>query len=224
MVKNLQQLIRVATHGGQDAAIFQLDADIFPAQIQIAQLHGAGQDAIEVQQLFFSGNLPRKTEQIVDQVLGTAGLLADFFSQRMRPGVRGVFDGEHVGITENRGERIIDFMRGARGQLAERSQFLGLHEMGLQPLDVFQRLPQFVHQAGALLVHKILAEKNKAGADENRHQRDNQAETLHRIRRGAEEHVPRGQYGRCQHTPHRQTRRPLRIALHGRLLRFRLKL
>src|SRR5208282_2666877 len=90
VVENLQQLIRVATNGGKDAAIFQLDANILAAQIKIAQLHGAGEDAIQIQQLFFGGILPCKAEQIVDQVLGASGLIADFVSQGMRAGVGGV--------------------------------------------------------------------------------------------------------------------------------------
>src|ERR1700722_13948543 len=141
VVENLQQLIRIAAHGGEDAAIFQLDADIFSAQIKTAKLHHAGENAIAVQQLFFGGDLPRKAEQIVDEILGAASLLADFIAQSIGASVGRVFDGQHVGITKNRRKRIIDFVRGPRGELAERGQFLGLHEMGLQTLDVFQRLP-----------------------------------------------------------------------------------
>src|ERR1700728_1066678 len=46
MIENLKQLVRVATNGGEDAAAFQFDADIFPAKIQIAELYRASENGV----------------------------------------------------------------------------------------------------------------------------------------------------------------------------------
>ena len=58
-------------------------------------------------------------------------------------------------------------MRGAGGQLAQRRELFGLNEMGLEALDVLERIPEVVDQLGAFLVNEMLAQEDQGADDED---------------------------------------------------------
>src|SRR5580704_8676997 len=62
MIENLEQLIGIAANGRQDAAIFEFDANILFAQVQIAQLDRTGEHGIQIEQLLFGRNLAGEAE------------------------------------------------------------------------------------------------------------------------------------------------------------------
>ena len=166
MIENLEQLVRISANGWKHATAFEFYADIFFAQIQIAKLYGSGEYGIEIEQLLFGRYLPRKAEKVGNQIFCAPGLLANFFSQRMRPCVSGILNGQHISITKDGRERIIYFVRRAGGELAERGKFFGLYEMGLETFDVLERLPELVHETGAFLINHMLPQENQGCADE----------------------------------------------------------
>src|SRR5271163_2984445 len=226
MIENLEQLVRVAADGGEDAAIFKFDADIFFAQIEIAQLHRAGKDGIQVQQLLFGRNLARKAEQIGDEFLGAARLFANFLPEGIGATLGGILEGQQVGVAEDGGKRVIDFVRGAGGQLAQRRELFGLNEMGLETLDVFERIPKIVNQLSAFLIDQVLAQENQRADDKNRGQGHQHSEFPDRDGRIAELQVPNRQQRSRQAADTGQTRGPLGIALdwrgHGLRLKFQI--
>ena len=143
--------------------------------------------------MFFGGDLAGKAEQVGNQILRAAGLIANLDAHRVGPRRFRIFDDQEVGISENGGERIIYFVSGSGGKLAERGQLFRLHEMSLKALDVLERFPELVHQGGALLIDQMLPEENQSGPQEKSDQSDDEAESLHREGSVAEKDVPPGQ-------------------------------
>ena len=90
VIENLQNWLGSPRTAGQHAAAFEFDSNILFAQVEIAELNRARENRVQVEQLFFSGDLPRKTEEIGDEVLRPPGLLANFFADGVRPRVCGM--------------------------------------------------------------------------------------------------------------------------------------
>ena len=75
---------------------------------------------------------------------------------------------EFFGVVHDRGKGLIDFVRGAGHQLAQRSQFFPLHEMGLQALLIFEAAPGLVQQADKSAILQVLADEEKDAKCEHR--------------------------------------------------------
>jgi len=133
-------LISVAAHSGKHRLELQLNARLGRTQIQSAELHGIGNHGIDVQKSAFRRYLPRETEQIAYECFRAAGLIANLGRNAARFLGQGHVVCQKIGISENGGQRVVDFVRGAGCQLPERYQFFCLHELGLQPLKVLDRL------------------------------------------------------------------------------------
>ncbi len=138
--ENLHELVSVATNAGENGLELKLDARGCGAQVESAKLDGVIHDGVEIEKGAFGGHLARKTEQVPYQGFGAARLVADFCCG----GARFVRDrgivGEQIGKAEDGGERIINFMSRAGGELPERDQFFGLHDLRLQAFQIVNRL------------------------------------------------------------------------------------
>src|ERR1700722_16202403 len=99
VIYHLEQLVGVAANGGQYRRTLELDTNISAPKIQSAELNGAGQNGIQVEQLFLGWDPPRKAGKIGDQIPGPASLFADFFSQAAGTFAGGGFFDEQVGVT-----------------------------------------------------------------------------------------------------------------------------
>src|SRR5580704_936252 len=223
VIEDLEQLIGVAANGRQDAAIFEFDADVLFAQVQVTQLNRAGEYGVEIQQLLFGRHLAGEAEQVGDEFLGAASLFANFLAERVRAAFGRILKGQEVGITEDGGERIIDFVRGAGRQLAQRGEFFRLNEVSLEALDVFERIPKFVNELSAFLVDEVRAEENQGADDEDGGQSDQDAKFPHRFGSVAEFQSPNRQERGGEAANAGEAGGPLGIALDGRGHRLRLE-
>ena len=216
--EDLEELVGVATHGGESAGIFDFDADFFVAQVELAELDGAGDDGAQVEKLFFGGDLAREAEQVGDEDFGAAGLVADFFAKAAGAfGCAGI-GLDQIGVAEDRGEGIIDFVRGACGKLAERGEFFSLDKLHLEALEIVDGVLQAFEQSEALAVDELLAQENETGADDNDAEREEQAEMPDRLRGIADEARPCGHERHGKHAQDGEAREPLRVP-HFRALR-----
>ena len=185
---------------------------VLVAQVQGAELHGAGQHLIEIQQHLLRGHLAGKTEQAGDQGLGAQRLRADFLHQR--PEARrqpGIFL-QHVGESEDGGERVVDFVGRARGQLPERRELLRLHQLVLQAAQILERFFRAVQQFLALAVHQVLPPEDQRVQDQHGRKRQIQAVTAHGRRDFAQQLAPDGHQRQGNERGHGQPRGPDAVA------------
>src|SRR5580658_2213637 len=76
--KNLHQLVAIAANSRQDGFELEFDADSAGAEIERAKLHGIGHHGVDVQEGALRGNLPGEAQEIADERLCAASLIADF--------------------------------------------------------------------------------------------------------------------------------------------------
>ncbi len=138
--EHLHQLISVAAYTGKHGLQLEFNFCTGIAEVKRAQLHSICHHRVEIKQSALGGHLSSKAQEIANKSFGAAGLVADF--RRYRPGFfrKRCIVGQKIGIAEDRGKGIIDFMRSASGELAKRHELFGLHELGLQPLQTFNGL------------------------------------------------------------------------------------
>ena len=114
--EDLHQLIAVAPHSRQHGFELQFDSGFRRTQIERAKLHRVGDDGIDVQEGALWGNLASEAEQVAHQSFGAASLVADLGGGRAGlVGQLGIVS-EQIGVTQNRGQWIIDFVSGTSSE------------------------------------------------------------------------------------------------------------
>ena len=119
--EHLHQLISIPANPGQDRFELRFNARL-GTQVQPAKLHRIVHHGIDIQKRAFGRHLTRETQQIPHQSSCAARLVADFcggsacFFRHRR------IVGQQVGKSQDRRERIIDFVRRPRCKLAQRNQ------------------------------------------------------------------------------------------------------
>src|SRR5579863_4400466 len=136
IVKNIQkyllQLVRVTNRLWQFGVELLGDLDTPAVEVVGAQLHRAAENGIELDWPALRRHLTSEAQQILHDLLGPLRLLQN--DAQVFPGALGNFRilHEEVGKTENRGERVVDFMSDAGDELAHRGHFLRVQQFGLQ--------------------------------------------------------------------------------------------
>ena len=102
-------------------------------QLRTQQAHGGLKQRIWIDWRKAGGGLAREGQEAGDQRFRAAHLLAD------HPGLmfflaRQIRCAEQIGVAQHRRERIVDLVRRAADQLAERGQLFGLNELLLKKL------------------------------------------------------------------------------------------
>src|ERR1700761_466260 len=137
--KHLHELITVAANTREDRLELQFNARLWRA-IERAKLNCVGDDGVDVEERAFRWHLACKTEQVADERLCAASLVSNFSGGRTSLFGKRRIIGEQIGKSENRRERIVDFVRRPCGELAERYKLFGLYELRLETLEIFDRL------------------------------------------------------------------------------------
>jgi hypothetical protein len=75
--KDLLQLVRIANDLGEIAMKVLHNLDAVTGKVVGAQLNGAAQDRVELQGAALRWHLTRETEKVLNDLLGTLGLLQD---------------------------------------------------------------------------------------------------------------------------------------------------
>ena len=157
--KDLHQLISVAAHSGKDRLQLKIDFCAGIAQIESAQLNGVRNDGVEIEERPFGRDLASETQQVANKCFGAAGLVANFgrdgpglFSQRS-------IVSEEIGIAQNRGQGIIDFMGGTGSELPQRHELFGLDQLSLKALKIFDGLFSAREKPRTIPVRHVLTQK-----------------------------------------------------------------
>ena len=102
-------------------------SDAVAGEVVGAQLHGAPQDGVELHRTALRRHLAGKAEQVLHDLLGALRFLQNH-AQVLAGGFRkfGILH-QQIGKSENRGQRIIDFVGDAGDQLSDGRHFLGMH-------------------------------------------------------------------------------------------------
>ena len=180
----LQQLVGIAAHRRQFGFGEGLDIDVRPAQVEIAQVQSGRQHLIYILRDLLAGNAPCEAEQASDQSLDAPRERANLFRHLALAVAELAIIHQQVGIAQNPGQRIVDFMRGSGGKLSQRNQLFGLNHLGLDAFQVFQRFVRGPEQPAAIVIHELLAEENQERAHDDGHLRDANAEIPHQRRVG----------------------------------------
>ena len=92
-------------------------------------------------------------------------------------------------------------------QLAQRGQFLSLHQMALQALLVLEAAPRILQQMDQRLVLQILAHEHEHAQHQHRRQYGKEAKRPRRSRRVVPSVGPQSQYRQGKNRQHRQPQR-----------------
>src|SRR5713101_2553796 len=145
--KHLLELVGISDDSGQGfvEAFDHLNA-VADEDVR-AQVYGALQDGVELDELALRRHLAGKAEQVLYDLLGALRLLQNHTQITARAfGELGIFHQE-VGESEDGGEGIVDLVSDAGDQLSDGSHFLGVHELGSQYGGVGDVGHDYVHVA-----------------------------------------------------------------------------
>src|ERR1700687_983048 len=130
--KHLLELVGISDASGKGFVEMFDHLNAVTDEVVRAQVHGALQDGVELNELALWWHLAGKAEQILYDLLGALRLLQNHTQIATRAfGELGIFHQE-VGESEDGGEGIVDFVGDAGDQLSDGSHFLGVHELGAQ--------------------------------------------------------------------------------------------
>src|ERR1700693_4099328 len=111
--EDLLQLLSVAKRGRQVFVEFFDNLHAMAGKIVTAQLDGLAENCVYLHGFTLRWSLPGETQQILHDFFGSLRLLQnDLQIFARRGGNFGIFE-EQVGEPQNRGQRIVDFMRDA---------------------------------------------------------------------------------------------------------------
>ena len=207
LVKRLEQLIGISGDARQLGLERNRDLDAIRGMFGFQHLGATLQQRCQVHRDSFPVTLLGKAQQVRDEVAGTTGLIDDFANHSTLLGGE-VFAGpELVGVKHYGGEGIVDFTGRACDQMSERSQFLFLHQMSLQPLLVVIRLARLLQKAHQCLVLDVLPQKHESAQHEHRSQHREQTKSSRRQRRLVEKESPQSQHGQRENGQHGELRR-----------------
>src|ERR1019366_4440966 len=130
--KHLLELVGISDDFGQGLVEAFDHLNAVTDEVVRAQVHGALQDGVELNELALRWHLAGKAEQVLHDLLGALRFLQNHPQIAPRAfGELGVFHQE-VGESEDGGEGIVDFVGDAGDQLSDGSHFLGVHQLGAQ--------------------------------------------------------------------------------------------
>ena len=128
---HLLELVEVGLHQPEVAAVNDIELDRLADQP--AQQHlQFRQDVVELQRLRPQRLTARKGQQLPHQPRRAIGVLLDLHDVLEGRIGRAVIGEQEIGIADDRGQHIVEVMRDAAGELADRLHFLALHEVLLQ--------------------------------------------------------------------------------------------
>src|SRR6266853_3674441 len=130
--KHLLELVGISDDSGQGFVEAFDHLNAVTDEVVRAQVYGALQDGVELDELALRRHLTGKAEEVLYDLLGALRLLQNHAQIAARAfGEFGIFHQE-VRESEDRGEGIVDFVGDAGDQLSDGSHFLGVHELGSQ--------------------------------------------------------------------------------------------
>ena len=165
--ENLENLVAVTADRRQGLLGPQLDTNAFLLEIEIAQVDGRGDGLVDIQQGFFRGHSASKAEQAAGEAFDPPGQGANFVdASAVLFREAGIVD-QQIGISQDAGKGIIDFVSGACGELSDGNQFFGLNHLRLQILQGFEGTLRAFQQTQAITVGPTLPQKNEEYAHQD---------------------------------------------------------
>ena len=136
---DLQQLIGISLNDERLRRKFAAHFYVESLPLRLRELDGGAQQSFEIHGSHCSRALPRETEKAGHQRLGAADMLSNSGREFMlfRVERRGE---KKIGIAEHGGDGIVEFVGDATYELSDRGQLFRFCDLGLQALQVVQRL------------------------------------------------------------------------------------
>ena len=151
--------------GGKTGRIAQLDLDLDPAAHQRAdQLRDAFDLRADIEHLRRQRLPPGKGQQLAGQLRGAIDRVRNRIDVTAAPVLAEIAAAQEVGRGAYDGEKIVEIVRDAAGQLADRIHLLGLAQrlLGLPPLGDVDGLGQHPGDGAVLIEHRTHGEIEKA--------------------------------------------------------------
>ena len=117
----------------QVAAVGHLELDVLADQAA-QQMRQLGQDVGQVEHLGLQGLLAREGQQLAHQVGRAVGVLLDLHDVGEGLIARPVAQQQQIGKSDHRRQQVVEIVRDAAGQLADRLHLLRLDELQLEAL------------------------------------------------------------------------------------------
>src|ERR1700683_891197 len=188
---DLEQLVGISADEQQLLRILGADLESKSLPLRLRAFDGGSQQRVEIHGRHRGWALFGKAEQAGHQRPGAPGVLADsrrqfalFRSERCTQ--------QQIGIAQHSRDGIVEFMGGAAQQLADRSQFFGIRDLGLQALKVGERLARVSKQAEQFPIEQAVPDENHGPPHDGRGQRKNHAERTDALWHRVIEHRPPG--------------------------------
>src|SRR5437899_317164 len=108
--KNLDKLVGVADHAGKIRLRAEIHGDVVAAKRMFVQLEGSLEEAIDVERSFLGRSRAREFEKILDDARGAPGLPVRKIQLALAGVIGSLAFAEKFGNTEDRRERIVQFM------------------------------------------------------------------------------------------------------------------
>src|SRR5260370_12206696 len=108
--KNLDKLVGVADHAGKIRLRAEIHGDVVAAKRVFVQLEGSLEEAIDVERSFLRRSRAREFEEILDDTRGAPRLAVGKIQLALAGVIGSVAFAEKFGNTEDRRERIVQFI------------------------------------------------------------------------------------------------------------------
>src|ERR1700682_1611171 len=130
--KHLLELVGISDDRGEGFVEAFDHLNAMADEVVGAQVHGALQNGVELDELALRWHLAGKAEQVLYDLFGALRLLQNDPQIVARAfGDLGIFH-QQIGESEDGGKRVVDLVSNAGDQLPDRRHFLGVHELGAQ--------------------------------------------------------------------------------------------
>src|SRR5208282_166272 len=125
-------------------------------------------DVIQVEQLFLGRHASRKTQEAGHEGLDASREGANLVGNDALAIAQSRVVNQQVGVAQNAGERIIDLVGRACGELADRHQFLVLNHLRLEMLQIPESLAGRGEKPEAVVVNEPLSNEEEGGDERER--------------------------------------------------------
>ena len=124
--------MRVGNHLGERLLQGFLDFDPTVSKVVGAQQQGPPDQVVDLHGLALRRHLARKTQQVLDNLLGPLSLVDDDLELAARGLRHPRLLHQQIGEAQDGGQRIVDLVGNSGNQLADRSHLFRLHQLRLQ--------------------------------------------------------------------------------------------
>ena len=129
--QHLLEVTGISLHQRKGGIQINLDADFFGSKAEPLEIHGAVHDLIQGYQTPLRKRFPGVQKQLPEDATGALRFLINLAHFLGPPG-QILTRQNALGVAENAGQRITQFMRDAAHQLSERGELLGLQEFRME--------------------------------------------------------------------------------------------